>query len=103
MNDDVHLSEVAPRGPARANFHSPACNALAGLTDEDLSNTMPEVFDSPPEIIASFMAYEAEHVLLRWNPLNGASSRSADYWSPAPSRRCTRVNRINPVLHGCEG
>ena len=39
------------------------------LTDEDLSNTMPEVFDPPPEIIAGFMAYETEHALLRWNPL----------------------------------
>jgi tRNA(adenine34) deaminase len=39
------------------------------LTDEDLSNTMPEVFEPPPEIIAGFMAYETEHALLRWNPL----------------------------------
>lgn len=39
------------------------------LTDEDLSNTMPEVFEPPPEIIAGYMAYEAEHALLKWNPL----------------------------------
>jgi tRNA(adenine34) deaminase len=39
------------------------------LTDEDLSRTMPEVFDPPPEIIAGFMAAEVERALLKWNPL----------------------------------
>jgi tRNA(adenine34) deaminase len=39
------------------------------LTDNDLSKTMPEVFDPPPEIIAGFMAYEVEQALLKWNPL----------------------------------
>jgi tRNA(adenine34) deaminase len=39
------------------------------LTDEDLSDTIPEVFDPPPEIIAGFMAHEVEQALLRWNPL----------------------------------
>jgi hypothetical protein len=34
-----------------------------------LSNTMPEVFDPSPEIIAGFLAYKTEHALLRWNPL----------------------------------
>src|ERR1700726_2488822 len=39
------------------------------LTDQDLSKTMPEVFDPPPEIIAGFMAREVERALLKWNPL----------------------------------
>ena len=39
------------------------------LTDGDLSKTMPEVFDPPPEIIAGFMAQEVEQALLKWNPL----------------------------------
>jgi tRNA(adenine34) deaminase len=39
------------------------------LADEDLSNTIPEVFAAPPEIIAGFMAQEAEQALLEWNPL----------------------------------
>jgi tRNA(adenine34) deaminase len=39
------------------------------LTDEDLSATMPEVFDAPPEIVGGFMAREAEQALLKWNPL----------------------------------
>jgi tRNA(adenine34) deaminase len=39
------------------------------LTDEDLSDTMPEVFDPPPTIIGGFMAHEVEQALLKWNPL----------------------------------
>jgi tRNA(adenine34) deaminase len=39
------------------------------LTDEDLSKTMPEVFDPPPEIIAGFMAEEAGRALLKSNLL----------------------------------
>jgi tRNA(adenine34) deaminase len=39
------------------------------LADEDLSRTMPEVFAPPPEILAGFMAQEAEQALLDWNPL----------------------------------
>ena len=39
------------------------------LTDRGLSDTMPEVFDPPPEIIAGFMAQEAERALLQWNPV----------------------------------
>jgi tRNA(adenine34) deaminase len=39
------------------------------LADEDLSHTVPEVFAAPPEIIAGFMAHEAEQALLHSNPL----------------------------------
>jgi tRNA(adenine34) deaminase len=39
------------------------------LTDGDLSKTMPEVFDPPPEIIAGFMAQEVDQALLKWNPV----------------------------------
>jgi tRNA(adenine34) deaminase len=39
------------------------------LTDRDLSDKMPEVFDPPPEIVAGFMAREAERALLAWNPV----------------------------------
>jgi tRNA(adenine34) deaminase len=39
------------------------------LIDEDLSKTMPEVFDPPPEIIAGFMAREVKRALLKSNPL----------------------------------
>jgi tRNA(adenine34) deaminase len=39
------------------------------LTDRDISNAMPEVFPAPPEIIAGFMAHEAEEALLRASPV----------------------------------
>jgi hypothetical protein len=39
------------------------------LTDEDVSKTMPEVFDPPREILAGFMAQEVDRALLKWNPL----------------------------------
>ena len=39
------------------------------LTDEDISETVPEVFAPPPEIVAGFMAEEAEQALLTWNPV----------------------------------
>ena len=38
------------------------------LTDQGLSDTMPEVFAPPPEIVAGFMAKEAEDALMNWNP-----------------------------------
>src|SRR3954452_17997473 len=41
------------------------------LPDEDLSNAMPEVFAAPPEIVAGFMAAEAEEALLNYNPVSG--------------------------------
>jgi len=47
------------------------------LTDEDLSDTIPEVFAPPPEIIAGVMAQEAEDALLRWNPV---------MWGPVKAR-----------------
>lgn len=39
------------------------------LTDEDVSEAIPEVFAPPPEIVAGLMADEAEQALLDWNPL----------------------------------
>jgi tRNA(adenine34) deaminase len=39
------------------------------LGDEDLSRALPEVFAPPPEIVAGFMARDAEQALLDWNPL----------------------------------
>jgi len=44
---------------------------------EDLSRAMPEVFSPPPEIIAGFMAKEAEDALFDWNPLVAKIIRSA--------------------------
>jgi len=42
------------------------------LADNVLSNVMPDVFAPPPEIVAGFMAMEAEQALVKWNPLIAA-------------------------------
>src|SRR3954471_1657195 len=39
------------------------------LTDRDISDAMPEVFAAPPEILAGFMAREAEEALLEASPV----------------------------------
>jgi tRNA(adenine34) deaminase len=39
------------------------------LTDQDISDTMPDVFADPPAITSGFMAREAEAALLSWNPV----------------------------------
>jgi tRNA(adenine34) deaminase len=39
------------------------------LTDRDISDTMPEVFAAPPEIIAGFMAQNAEDALIKASPV----------------------------------
>jgi len=39
------------------------------LADTVLSSVMPDVFAPPPEIVAGFMAQEAERALTEWNPL----------------------------------
>jgi tRNA(adenine34) deaminase len=39
------------------------------LTDRDISEAMPEVFPAPPEVLAGFMAREAEEALLKASPI----------------------------------
>lgn len=39
------------------------------LADDTLSDTMPEVFAPPPEIITGYLQDEAEEILRSWNPL----------------------------------
>jgi tRNA(adenine34) deaminase len=39
------------------------------LTDQDISDAMPEVFAAPPDIVAGFMAREAEEALLKASPV----------------------------------
>jgi tRNA(adenine34) deaminase len=53
-------------------LHSPHMGGLSKwnvLGDESISRNMPEVFASPPIIVAGFMAREADKALLEWNPL----------------------------------
>ena len=39
------------------------------LTDRDISDTMPDVFAHPPQIVANFMAQEVEDALMKWDPV----------------------------------
>jgi tRNA(adenine34) deaminase len=39
------------------------------LTDEDISDAIPETFAAPPDIVLGFMAREAEAALMTWNPV----------------------------------
>jgi tRNA(adenine34) deaminase len=53
-------------------LHSPQMGGVSRwnvLIDKQLSDKLPEVFDPPPEVVAGFMAAEAEQALLDWNPL----------------------------------
>lgn len=49
------------------------------LADTALSDTLPEVFAPPPEIVAGFMREEAEDALARWNPATWAFMRSRNF------------------------
>src|SRR3954471_4356537 len=46
------------------------------LTDRDISDAMPEVFAAPPEILAGFMAKEAEEALLKTSPVVGQAMKA---------------------------
>lgn len=53
-------------------LHSPHMGGVSKwnvLADDDLSRAMPEVFAPPPQIVAGYMAVEAEEALRDWNPV----------------------------------
>jgi tRNA(adenine34) deaminase len=78
------------------------------LTDQGLSEKMPEVFDAPPEIVSGFMAEETEQALLEWNPLVWGfvkrrglfvTGPHAQFTAPQPTKVSKRVARhLMPVL-----
>ena len=65
------------------------------LTDEDISEAVPEVFAPPPEIVAGFMAEEADQALLKWNPLlwGVVKSRGLFVTGPLSIVRATRSRK----------
>jgi len=69
------------------------------LGDEDLSHAMPEVFAPPPEIVAGFMAFEAEQALLDWNPLVATIIRERGLFGAAP-RVLAPATRPHLSRHG---
>jgi tRNA(adenine34) deaminase len=53
------------------------------LADDDLSDTMPEVFAPPPLIRGGFMVEEAERALEQWNPVAWAVMKARGIFTPA--------------------
>jgi tRNA(adenine34) deaminase len=73
------------------------------LTDRDISDAMPEVFAAPPEILAGFMAKEAEDALLKASPVVGPAMKArglfvAPQAQVEPTRSRTVRERIMGVL-----
>jgi tRNA(adenine34) deaminase len=81
------------------SFRSPIMGGFSRwnlLQDDGLSNSLPQVFGNPPEILAGMLADEAEKVWRDWNPfiwkmikLRGCfvgSEGSCTYWRRAPRR-----------------
>jgi tRNA(adenine34) deaminase len=60
------------------------------LADNDLNASMPDVFAPPPEIVAGFMAKEAEAALIEWNPIISDVIKRRGLFAAAP-RVITRV------------
>ena len=77
------------------------------LTDRDISDTIPETFASPPDIVLGFMAREAEAALLTWNPVVAGAMRLRGLFvaGPLEAVRPTRERkslreRVFAVLRG---
>src|SRR3954452_7899629 len=65
------------------------------LTDRDLSDAMPEVFAAPPEILAGFMAKEAEDALLKTSPVVGQTMKARGLFvAPQAQVEATRSRTV---------
>ena len=54
------------------------------LTDRDLSDTIPDVFADPPEVVGGLLAQEAEDALLQWNPVVAGVIKARGLFVVAP-------------------
>lgn len=92
-------------------LHSPYMGGVSRwnvLTDQDLTEKVPEVFDPPPEVVAGFMAQETEDALLGWNPLVWGfvkrrgifiTGPDARFTAPPPRKISARIMRhVMPLL-----
>jgi tRNA(adenine34) deaminase len=76
------------------------------LTDRDISDAMPEVFPGPPEVLAGFMAREAEEALLKASPVIARAMKArglfvaaqAEVLATGSTRPATMRERIMRVL-----
>lgn len=67
------------------------------LTDEDISDTMPEVFAAPPEIVAGFMAKEAEAALMKWNAVVAGAMKLRGLFVVGPLEAVRATRGKKPV------
>ena len=67
------------------------------LTDRDISDTMPDVFADPPEIVAGFMAREAEDALLTWNPVIAGVIKARGLFVAGPQRAIGATRARKPL------
>jgi tRNA(adenine34) deaminase len=92
-------------------LHSPHMGGHARwdvLADQGLSETLPEVFDAPPQIVAGFMARETEDALLAWNSLVWGfikrrglfvTGQQSQFTAPQPTKVSKRIVRyLMPTL-----
>ena len=66
------------------------------LGDTDLSESMPEVFAPPPEIVSVYMEQEVEQALIEWNPLIARIIRHRGLFGSAP-RVHTEILSVQPT------
>jgi tRNA(adenine34) deaminase len=67
------------------------------LTDQGISDTMPDVFADPPAILSGFMAQEAEAALLEWNPVIAGAIKARGLLVPGPLREIGPTRAHRPV------
>ncbi len=65
------------------------------LADDKLSETLPEVFAPPPEIVPGFMREEAEAALERWDPVAWRFIRARNvFGGPLPPDVLARAHNV---------
>ena len=82
----IRESRIARVVYALSSPHMGGVSKWPVLTDRGISDTMPDVFDDPPDIVAGFMAQEAEEALLKWNPLIAGAIKARGLFVAGPQR-----------------
>jgi len=71
------------------------------LTDRDISDSMPEVFAAPPEILAGFMAREVGDALLKASPVIARAMKARGLFvAPQAAVRATRSLTVRERIMG---
>ena len=65
------------------------------LTDRDVSDAMPEVFAAPPQIVAGFMAGEAERAILKSHPVIAGAMKARGLFVVRPQAEVGATTRAS--------